>query len=157
MEAAAAVEQEYCGGIIASEVSSSYPAEATGGARRLVGGEDEGEIGWGGGGGVDGENEADLELGLSLGVTKAPAAPAPSHPAGGGVGGTVPWRDYCRILTAKDFPPMVASRGSPISSSSSSASSPNHGGGGRVAAAGVSGTKRAADSASPPGKYLPPR
>ncbi|CAA7403305.1 unnamed protein product [Spirodela intermedia] len=153
----AAGEQDYCARIIASDASSSYPAEVTRGARRLVGGENEGEAGWGGGGRDDGENEADLELGLSLGATKAAAA-VPSHPGGGGGGGSgeaVPWRDYCRILTAKDFPSIVVSRGSPISSSSSSASSPNLGGGGRVGAAGVSGTKRAADSASPPGKYLP--
>ncbi|CAA6666513.1 unnamed protein product [Spirodela intermedia] len=141
----AAGEQDYCARIIASEASSSYPAEATRGARRLVGGENEGEAGWGGGGRDDGENEADLELGLSLGATKAAAA-----------WGAVPWRDYCRILTAKDFPSIVVSRGSPISSSSSSASSPNLGGGGRVGAAGVTGTKRAADSASPRANTSPP-
>ena len=54
------------------------------------------------------EDEADLELGLSLGAREV-----------------FPRRESCRILTAKDFPTAMATKGSPISSSSSSSSSPN--------------------------------
>lgn len=63
------------------------------------------------GGGEQEEDGAELELGLGLGLGPGTKPNPPS------------WGDYCRILTAKDFPSMV-----PVPTP-------------------VSGTKRAADSA----------
>ncbi|WOL18252.1 auxin-responsive protein IAA10-like isoform X2 [Canna indica] len=75
----------------------------------------------------------ELELGLTLGAARR--------------GRVVParWGPCCRILTAKDFP-SLASLASPRSPSASSVSSSS---GTNLAATGVAGTKRAAESASP--------
>ncbi|XP_009384153.2 auxin-responsive protein IAA10 isoform X2 [Musa acuminata AAA Group] len=81
--------------------------------------------------------EEELELGLTLGAAKrGKATPAM-------------WGPCCRILTAKDFPPLasLASPRSPSASSVSSSSGTNLGGGGT--GTGVAGTKRAAESISP--------
>ncbi|XP_008804756.2 auxin-responsive protein IAA10-like [Phoenix dactylifera] len=102
-----------------------------------------------GGKGDDGgaeDEEEELELGLSLGAKKATG--------GGGNRGGAPWRDYCRILTAEDFPSLV-SRASPLSSSSSVSSSATLVGGGSAGGAAsrrviVSGLPDAAGSANPP-------
>ncbi|CAL9079201.1 unnamed protein product [Musa textilis] len=83
------------------------------------------------------EEEEELELGLTLGAAKwGKATPAM-------------WGPCCRILTAKDFPPLasLASPRSPSASSVSSSSGTNLGGGGT--GTGVAGTKRAAESISP--------
>ncbi|MQL97869.1 hypothetical protein Taro_030574 [Colocasia esculenta] len=123
---------------MASEVSSSFPARPSG-------------VTNGDGGRWPGAGEADLELGLGLGASKAVSGVRKVPD-----GGAAPWRECCRILTARDFPSMVASRGSPISSPSSSASScPSPGGGDGggergKGGVGVAGSKRAADPASPP-------
>lgn len=93
----------------------------------------------------DGE-AAELELGLSLGGKVA----ATSGRTQRNVGARVPWGDCCRILTAEDFPPILASHGSPISSSSSTASSsPSVGRGDRGGSSGAAGIKRNADSVAP--------
>ncbi|MQL71312.1 hypothetical protein Taro_003617 [Colocasia esculenta] len=145
----AAVELDYSTGI-SSEVSSSCRPAKDAGNCRLPAMDDERE----GLGDGEEEGEDELELGLSLGAKKV------SGNGGGAVrsaaGGGAPWGEYCRILTAKDFPSIVASRGLPISPSSSTASSsPSLGGGGGGgggagrAAVGVAGTKRAADSVAP--------
>ncbi|XP_029119814.2 auxin-responsive protein IAA13 isoform X3 [Elaeis guineensis] len=125
-----AVEIDYVG--LSEESSSCYP----------------------GGKGDDGETEEkeeedeELELGLSLGAKKA---------GGGASRGGAPWREYCRILTAEDFPSLV-SRASPLSSSSSVSSSSamlGGGGGGGGGGAGarkvaVSGARGAVGSTNPP-------
>ncbi|XP_026664501.1 auxin-responsive protein IAA10-like isoform X2 [Phoenix dactylifera] len=121
-----AVEKDYVG--LSEESSSCYP----------------------GGKGDDGETEEkedeELELGLSLGAKKANA---------GASRGRAPRREYCRILTAEDFPSLV-SRASPLSSSSSvSSSSATLGGGGGGGGAGsrrvaVSGAPDAVGSTNPP-------
>ncbi|KAJ8465940.1 hypothetical protein OPV22_028492 [Ensete ventricosum] len=85
------------------------------------------------------EEEEELELGLTLGAAKrGKATPAM-------------WGSCCRILTAKDFPPLasLASPESPSASSVSSSSGTNLSGGGNGTGTGVAGTKRAAESISP--------
>ncbi|XAR58676.1 hypothetical protein NMG60_11014161 [Bertholletia excelsa] len=86
-----------------------------------------------------GGSELELGLGLSLGVGLESKPDQTSDPA--------PWGRYARILTAKDFPsvaPKCSSSNCPSSLSSSSSSSPMSRG--NLSA----GTKRAADSVSPP-------
>lgn len=75
------------------------------------------------------ESELELGLGLSLG----------GGGSGGGSSKSAPWGQYGRILTAEDFPSGVSKSSS--SSSSSSATKANNA---------SCGSKRAADSRSPP-------
>ena len=79
------------------------------------------------------ESELELGLGLSLGCGGGAAALKSSKPGSWGVHGG-------RILTVQDFPPSVVSNAS-SSSSSSSPTKPNNA---------SCGTKRSADSFSPP-------
>ncbi|XP_071919070.1 auxin-responsive protein IAA12 isoform X2 [Coffea arabica] len=79
------------------------------------------------------ESELELGLGLSLGCGGGAAALKSSKPGSWGVHGG-------RILTVQDFPPYVVSNAS-SSSSSSSPTKPNNA---------SCGTKRSADSFSPP-------
>ncbi|KAG1354839.1 auxin-responsive protein IAA10 [Cocos nucifera] len=124
-----AVEKDYVG--MSEESSSCYP----------------------GGKGDDGETEEEkeeddeeLELGLSLGAKKA---------NGGASRGGAPWGEYCRILTADDFPSLV-SRASPLSSCSSVSSSSvtlgggDGGGGAGARGVAVSGARDAVRSTNPP-------
>lgn len=91
-------------------------------------------------------DEPELELGLQLSLGGRGGNSRVKPPAAGS------WDQYARILTAKDFPPVVVSTKAPTAalSSSSSCSSP-------VAKAhnhnyGRCGTKRAAEPSSPPGR-----
>nr|XP_010933144.1 auxin-responsive protein IAA10 isoform X1 [Elaeis guineensis] len=122
-----AVEKDYVG--LSEESCSCYPNGK---------GDD--------GGAEDEDEEEELELGLSLGAKKVTG--------GGGKQGGAPWREYCRILTAEDFPSLV-SRAPPLSSSSSVSSSATLVGGGTTGGAAsrrvaVSGSPDAGGSTNPP-------
>lgn len=83
------------------------------------------------------ESEIELGLGLSLGFGGG-AAMAKSKTA-------APWGQYARILTAKDFPSVV-SKASSSSSSSSGTRANNNNNNNNTSC----GTKRSAESFSPP-------
>lgn len=80
------------------------------------------------------ESEIELGLGLSLGFGGG-AAMAKSKTA-------APWGQYARILTAKDFPSVVSKASSSSSSSSGTRANNNNNT--------SCGTKRSAESFSPP-------